>query len=353
METGTLASLIMVLVQMGFAGMNILSKLAIDTGMNPFVHVAYRQIFASVVALPFAYFFERGKRPPMTLPIFIQIFFSSIVGMSVNQITYFIGLKNSTPTVACALSNLLPALTFILAVLFKQESARCNTMAGQAKVMGTLVGIVGAMLLSSYHGPVIPIGESPVHLSIANNMQNSNDSNQGNVLGPCLIILSAFTWAVWFVLQAKMCNNYPAPYSSSALMLSMATIQNCLIGFVMEPSLREWSLSPPIRAFSSIYAGIVCSAIALFMISWCIERKGPLFVSVFNPMLLIIVAALSWGLLREKLYLGTVLGSILIVGGLYCVLWGKSKEGETSNIGTMETHPVEEKLKERKDMEMQ
>ncbi|XP_024959105.1 WAT1-related protein At1g09380-like [Cynara cardunculus var. scolymus] len=351
MGTDALASLIMVIVQLEFAGMNILSKLAIDSGMNPFVHVAYRQMFASVVALPFAYFAERGKRLPMTRPIFIQIFFSSIVGMTVNQITYFVGLKNSTPTIACALSNLLPALTFILAVLFKQESARLKTMVGQAKVIGTFVSVGGAMLLSLYHGPIVPIGESGIHLSIATKMKNSDDSSQGNLIGSCLIIFSAFTWAVWFVHQAKMFDKYPAPYSSSALMLSMATIQSCLIGLVMEPSLHGWSLYPSIRAFSSIYAGIVCSAIALFMISWCIERKGPLFVSVFNPLLLIIVATLSWGLLQEKLYLGSVLGSMLIVGGLYVVLWGKRMETR-SKVGVMDTQLKEVEQKGREDLEM-
>ncbi|KAG9160125.1 hypothetical protein Leryth_015024 [Lithospermum erythrorhizon] len=38
--------LAMVVVQIGYAGMNIMSKLAMDTGMDPFIHVAYRQIFA-------------------------------------------------------------------------------------------------------------------------------------------------------------------------------------------------------------------------------------------------------------------------------------------------------------------
>lgn len=32
---------------------------------------------------------------------------------------YFVGLKYSSATIACALTNLLPAFTFILAVLFR------------------------------------------------------------------------------------------------------------------------------------------------------------------------------------------------------------------------------------------
>lgn len=51
--------LTMVIVQLGYAGMNIISKLAMDSGMNPFVHVAYRQVFATIAIAPFAYFMER------------------------------------------------------------------------------------------------------------------------------------------------------------------------------------------------------------------------------------------------------------------------------------------------------
>ncbi|GJZ47859.1 WAT1-related protein [Tanacetum coccineum] len=278
----------MVLVQFEFAGMNIFSKLALDSGMNPFIHVAYRQMFASLVLAPVAYFIER------------------------------------------------------------QESAKLKTMAGQAKLLGTLLGVGGAMLLSLYHGPIIPIGRSSIHLGIANNA-NTNDVNhsQGNIIGPILVIISALTWAIWFIIQANMSDTYQAPYSTSALMLLMATVECFAFGFIVEHRISEWSLFPAIRALASIYGGVVCSGMGVCMMSWCIDRKGPLFVSVFSPLLLVIVAVLSWAFLREKLYLGTVLGSVLIVIGLYVVLWGKSKEMKSRQ------HQQQELLQDTKlDMEM-
>jgi hypothetical protein len=36
-----------------------------------------------------------------------------------NQVLYFVGLKYASATVACALTNLLPAFTFVLAILFR------------------------------------------------------------------------------------------------------------------------------------------------------------------------------------------------------------------------------------------
>ena len=49
----------MIIVQLGYAGMNIISKLAMQSGMNPLVLVAYRQIFATAAIAPVAYWFER------------------------------------------------------------------------------------------------------------------------------------------------------------------------------------------------------------------------------------------------------------------------------------------------------
>nr|XP_043619900.1 WAT1-related protein At1g09380 [Erigeron canadensis] len=359
MKQDLLPTLIMVLVQFEFAGMNIFSKIAMDSGMNPYVHVAYRQTFAFIFLAPLAYFMERGIRPPMTLPVLFQVFCCSIFGLTMNQITYFLGLKHSTPTIACALSNLLPAITFVLAVIFKQEHAKMRTLGGQAKVVGTVLGVGGAMLLSLYHGPVVPIGESGIQLRAAANNATSNEvgGRGNNLIGPFLVIVSALTWAIWFIIQAKMGNKYPAPYSSTALMSGMATIQCIVFGLIMEPHLHEWSLYPGIRALASVYAGVACSGIGVCMMSWCIDRKGPLFVSVFSPLLLVIVAALSWAFLREKLYLGTVLGSVLIVMGLYGVLWGKTKEVEpkTRQYQQQQQHEQEilqlEGTKQHQDME--
>ncbi|KAK3003768.1 hypothetical protein RJ639_019606 [Escallonia herrerae] len=406
--------LTMVLLQVGYAGMNITSKLAMDSGMNPFVHVAYRQIFASVFLAPFAYFLERFREnagcsvtgllvmlivksqcctvvsgiQSISLELFqknkawddtasflpdflvfhfryftkvqylfvlflahLLLYFHNICRITLNQITYFVGLKNSTPTIACALTNILPAVTFLLAVPFRLESVGIKSKTGQAKLLGTILCVGGAMLLSFYHGPVVRIRESGIHWSYAENVGSNDQSNvHGNfILGPFLLIASPVSWAVWFIIQARMSDKYPAPYSSSALMCSLASVQCVIIGLCVDHSPAAWSLSPAIRAVSSVYAGIVCSALAFCLLSWCIGRKGPLYVSVFSPLLLVIVAILSWTLLREKLYLGTVAGSVLIVMGLYGVLWGKNNETSMTSyvvnkVMDEENHGVQDEL---------
>ncbi|KAA3486352.1 WAT1-related protein [Gossypium australe] len=317
-----------VLLQVGYAGMNITSKLALESGMKPLILVAYRQIFATLAIAPFAFFLERKTRPKLTMPILFQIFLCSLTGATANQVFYFVGLQNTTATIACALNNVLPAATFLLAAICRQEAVGIKKASGQAKVIGTLVCVGGAMLLSFYHGHIIGIGESSIHWNYANKMANSSPSSSGSnfFLGPFLVMASAVAWALWFIIQGQTSKSFPAPYTSTTLMCFMASIECTIIGIFSDPKPSAWSLSSSMRLIASLYAGIICNAVAFCVMSWCIQKRGPLYVSVFSPLLLVIVAILSWALLREKLYVGTVVGSLLIVGGLYAVLWGKDKE---------------------------
>ncbi|MBA0728479.1 hypothetical protein Golax_001375 [Gossypium laxum] len=296
-----------VLLQVGYAGMNITSKLALESGMKPLILVAYRQIFATLAIAPFAFFLERA---------------------TANQVFYFVGLQNTTATIACALNNVLPAATFLLAAICRQEAVGIKKASGQAKVIGTLVCVGGAMLLSFYHGHIIGIGESSIHWNYANKMANSSPSPSGSnfFLGPFLVMASAVAWALWFIIQGQTSKSFPAPYTSTTLMCFMASIECTIIGIFSDPKPSAWSLSSSMRLIAALYSGIICNAVAFCVMSWCIQKRGPLYVSVFSPLLLVIVAILSWALLREKLYVGTVVGSLLIVGGLYAVLWGKDRE---------------------------
>lgn len=47
------------IIQLIYAGMALLSKAAIDEGMNTYVFVAYRQAFATIFLAPFAFFLDR------------------------------------------------------------------------------------------------------------------------------------------------------------------------------------------------------------------------------------------------------------------------------------------------------
>ncbi|BAS71691.1 Os01g0296900 [Oryza sativa Japonica Group] len=63
MEASTLSTylplLAMVLVQLGLAGLNVMSKLTMASGMSPYVLLAYRNFIAAAFLAPIAFLVER------------------------------------------------------------------------------------------------------------------------------------------------------------------------------------------------------------------------------------------------------------------------------------------------------
>lgn len=103
----------------------------------------------------------------------------------------------------------------------RQESLGIKTRPGQAKVIGTIICVGGALILSFYHGNIINIGESSIHWTYAENMQknSSTSSGHGNViLGPFLLILSSLSWSIWFIIQVSTQIHYTKAFDFAGLL---------------------------------------------------------------------------------------------------------------------------------------
>ncbi|GAU34309.1 hypothetical protein TSUD_20150 [Trifolium subterraneum] len=89
-----------------------------------------------------------------------------------------------------------------------------------------------------------------------------------------------------------------------------------------------WGIGLNIELWSTIYGGIVVSGLLTYIQLWCTEKKGPVFVTLFNPLSTIFVAILAYSVLGEKLYLGSIIGAFIVIIGLYMLLWGKEYDIE-------------------------
>ncbi|KAI3903765.1 hypothetical protein MKW92_043443 [Papaver armeniacum] len=317
---------LMVLLQLASGGNNVFCKLALQSGMSPSVMVAYRQIFATIILAPFASFFERKSMPTITKYIALQMFLCSFFGATLHQVLYFAGLEHTTPTIACALLNLSPAITFLLAIPFRMETIAIKTNQGKAKLIGTIICVGGAMVMYA----VKVLGNKPV-----------NESN--NFQGLVLVLLGVTAWSVCFL----------APYTTATVMCGMASIQCLVIGVLMEGrTVETWSLAYPIRAGACLYSAAFSSSLQFVVISWCISKRGPLYVSMFNPLALIVVAALGWVMIDEKLYAGSAVGTVLTVIGLYGVLWGKNQELKNQRMVKSSGPKESRNLDDDRDVEM-
>ncbi|XP_042497198.1 WAT1-related protein At1g21890-like [Macadamia integrifolia] len=325
--------LAMVSLQFGYAGMYIITVLCMKRGMSHYVLAVYRHAVATLAISPFAFFFERKIRPKMTLSIFLRIMVLGFLEPVLDQNLYYVGMNYTSATFSSAIFNALPAITFIMAMIFKLEKVKIKKLHSQAKIVGTIVTITGATLMTLYKGPVLNF----VRSQGGNHTKTSNaSSDQHWVMGTIMLLASCSGWAGFFILQSFTLKAYPAELSLTALICLLGTVQGAAVALVMQRDFSTWALGWDSRLLGPVYTGIVCSGMAYYMQGMVIKERGPVFVTAFSPLCMIIVAALGSLILAEQIHLGSVIGAIIIVVGLYSVVWGKSKDYSTSSTLTVE-----------------
>ncbi|GER47164.1 nodulin MtN21 /EamA-like transporter family protein [Striga asiatica] len=332
---GLKPTLLMICVQTIFAVVNIGYKLSANDGMRLTVLVGYRFMFGAAFIVPLAIFVERSnKRPKLTWKIVFYGFLCGLFGGSLGQNLYLKSLALTSATFASAMTNLIPAITFLVAISLRLERLGWNSSAGKAKVVGTIMGIGGAMLLTFYKGPELNLWDTNINLLETTTTHHRQTGGQtpsqpgghNLALGAVLALASCVCYSLWLIVQAKASEKYPCPYSITAMMTVWGTIQSIGFAACTEKDWSNWALGWNIRLLTVAFAGVLGSGVMFTFVAWCVRMRGPLFVSIFNPLLLVLVAIAGSLLLEEKLHLGMVVGGIVIIMGLYTVLWGKGKE---------------------------
>ncbi|KAG8480357.1 hypothetical protein CXB51_024548 [Gossypium anomalum] len=327
--------LAMILMQSSYAVMSIIAKYALNQGMSPHVLVAYRLAVAAVIITPFAIVLERKTRPKMTFNIFIKIMLISLLEPVLDHNFFYTGMKYTTATFTTAMCNILPALTFALACMVKLERVEIGKVRSQAKVAGTAVAVGGAMIMTLIKGPILELPWTKGRNHYLGQHGASGAHKQDMVMGALLLLAGCCCWACFVISQARILKSYPAKLSLTALICIMGTFEGTILSFAVEwrnPSV--WLIGFDSKLIASLYGGLV-TAFALYAMGSVMKRRGPVFVSAFNPLSMVIVAILGSFFLAEDMYLGRVLGSIVIVIGLYLVLWGKSKDQPQSTPDIM------------------
>ncbi|KAF3332701.1 auxin-induced protein 5NG4-like protein [Carex littledalei] len=312
-------------LQLCLAGFHIVSRTALDMGVSNIVFPVYRNIIALALISPFAYFLEKKDRPPLTFTLLVQFFLLAFIGITANQGFYLLGLYYLSPTYASAIQNTVPSITFALAAALRLEEVDISKVYGVAKVIGTIVSMGGATTITLYKGLPLLNYQLP-HNKILGSIFASSNPTLNWTLGCIFIIGNCVAWSAWMVLQVPVLKRYPAKLSSLSLTMLFGLLQFLIIASFLENDVERWKVRSGVELFTILYAGLVASGLSLSLQIWCIEKGGALFTATFQPVQTVMVAIMAALILGDQLYSGGIIGSALIVIGLYFVIWGKREE---------------------------
>nr|CAD1842758.1 unnamed protein product [Ananas comosus var. bracteatus] len=297
--TGVLA------LQLCLGGFHVVSRAALNMGISQIAFSVYRNSIALLLLAPFAYILEKKDRPHLTFSLLVQFFILAFCGITANQGFYLLGLFYLSPTYASAIQNTIPAITFAMAAAVRLERVNINRRYGLAKVVGTVVTIGGATIITLYKGTPLLQHDKP-HFVAASILSSSPIMNW--TLGCVYLLACCLAWSAWMVFQVPVLQKYPKRLSFLTLTCTFGLIQFMAIAAFAEDDFQRWKIHSGGELFTVLYA------------------RGPLYTAIFQPVQTVAVTIMSAFILGDQFYSGGIIGSILIVIGLYFVLWGKSEE---------------------------
>ena len=151
----------------------------------------------------------------------------------------------------------------------------------QAKLVGTMVAIGGAMLMTFFKGNVIELPWTSKPWGIIGQSHAMNTPKQEDVgKGSVMLVASCFSWSCYIILQvehiphsynysqrgskgnrrdyiifqANILNTYNAELSLTALMCIMGMLEASVIALIWErKNMSVWKIHPDMKLLASIY----------------------------------------------------------------------------------------------------
>ncbi|XP_037430868.1 WAT1-related protein At1g43650-like [Triticum dicoccoides] len=324
----------MVLVQVLTVVTMLLSKVALNSGMHPLVLLVYRNLFAAAFVAPLAVVFEREMWKKVNLRVLGWISLNATLGVLLAMGLYYCGLRATSAAYAVNFLNLIPIATFIIAVALRAERLSLVAWASRMKLLGAVVGVAGTMVVTLCKGThlLLPHLRQSSH---ANPDVASPHGGRDMAVGTLFLCGSCVSYALWFVVQAKVAKVFPSRYWATALTCAAGSLQSAVaaaVAVVLAPAgdghgwARTWTLRWDLQLATVVYSGVFNTGVTFVLVSWAVERRGPVYPPMFNSLSLVATTAVDAVVLGTDVYLGGVMGAALVVVGLYEFLWGKSKE---------------------------
>ncbi|KAH7316366.1 hypothetical protein KP509_21G090300 [Ceratopteris richardii] len=317
----------LLLASAGMSSYQVITRVALTSGMSLFTFAVYRGATGLCFLIRAAFFLER---------------------VSVAQACFLEGLTYTSPNFASAIQNSIPAITFIIAVAFGQERVHVKRLDGLAKIMGTLLCVIGAATMAFYKGPTLVKGDENdgsdandssaivasildwafglTSVPVAENASELLHGSKSWQIGAFFHMDMSIAFSFWLVIQSPVIKQYPARLSVTAFRSFFGTLQLLVLALCIERNPSKWILTEAREALSVLYAGLVVSGLVFSLQMWCVQKGGAVITALYQPVQTIITAVLTYLFLREDFFLGSLIGGLLIIGRLYLVIWGQAKE---------------------------
>jgi drug/metabolite transporter (DMT)-like permease len=265
-------------------------KLTLES-IPPFTLAFLRFFIASLIMIPlFFYSSEWKKLDPND---FKKIVLAGVFGITLNIGFLFAGASLTSGIHISILLGTEAAFIILAAVFFLKEK---------------LTKQIGIGVIISFVGTLIIIGQP---------LLDQSAITEGSLLGDFLIILAVVAWAIYTILSKEISKKYkPVIILPLIFLIGVITFfPFAVYEFIQNPL---WIMSiKPVALFGILYYGLFCSIAAYFLYTWGLSYATATIAGIETYFIPLISIPASSIILKEKIDVYFVIGSLCILLGLF------------------------------------
>lgn len=276
--------LALIAVQVAFGGLPVAGKLVLPH-MPALALALVRLVTAAVVLLALERVVVRAPVPPKRDLLVLAGL--ALLGVTLNQGLFLIGLQYTTATNAVLLIATIPAFTLLVAVLLRHETTTAQKLAG---------------LVLSFGGVALLVAGSGIDLGAQ------------HLLGNVLIVANSLSYSTYLVLSRPILARHD-PLTVIAWVFVFGTIEMALVA---TPTLWQidWAGFDRDAWIGLAYALAAATVFTYGVNNWVLRHASASRVASFVYLQPLVGTLLAWQLLDEQIGWRTLASGALILGGV-------------------------------------
>lgn len=267
-----------------WGGMYVSSKYLLGF-IPPFTLLFLRYVLASVILIMAAWLNKDMMKPIRHWGLFLQI---GIIGYFLSIGSQFIGTKLANAHIASLITTLSPVFLSIFAIFILKESMT------RIQLISFIIAASGVVLIIG-----LPSGEE--HQS---------------TIGILILLFTSLSWGYYSVI-ARKASSYYSPLQLTTVGIVIATLFTFPVALFER---RDWDAAmwfDPLIVLNLLFVGVIATAFAFFSWNKGLELTPSHQAGIFFFLQPVVGSLLGWMLLKEQLSLSFILGSLVMIIGVY------------------------------------
>ncbi len=271
-----------------------IAKEVMPTHIKPYGFIVLRVLGATLLFWLVSLFTAKQQIDKADFP---RIILAAIFGVGINMLAFFKGLSMTSPINASVIMVTSPILVLLLSAIILKE--RITVI----KVLGILIGLVGAIILIAYGKSVAP-GDNPV-------------------LGNLLIFVNATSYGLYLIVVKKLTEKY-SPLAFIKWLYLFGLLFVIPFGFT-EVLEIQWQSIPTSIYYNIGFVVVFTTFFAYLLNLIALTKLKPTTLSAFIYLQPVIATTYALSVQKDSLNLVKIAAALLIFAGVYLVTKSNSK----------------------------